>query len=151
MIQRLLVLLVAGAAALLAPAAAAQSSNIETIEGSRPGEKMTLTITPHVLNEDVSARAVGIESPTGTRWALTLIGISRADSVGLSLGEEALPIADVSRPGKDEVGPTRVYVSQETFLTVAEQSEARLHVGNVALSLPAPMRADMQQIFDTVL
>jgi hypothetical protein len=49
------------------------------------------------------------------------------------------------------VGPTRVYVSQETFLTVAEQSEARLHVGNVALSLPAPMRADMQQIFDTVL
>ncbi len=151
MIQRLLVLLVAGAAALLAPAAAAQSSNIETIEGSRPGEKMTLTITPHVLNDDVSARAVGIESPTGTRWALTLIGISRADSVGLSLGEEALPIADVSRPGKDEVGPTRVYVSQETFLTVAEQSEAHLHVGDAALSLPAPMRADMQQIFDTVL
>ncbi|WP_263792780.1 hypothetical protein [Salinibacter sp.] len=149
--RRLLALLVAGAAALLAPTAAAQSSNIETIEGSSPGEKMTLTVTPHVLNDDVSARAVGIESPTGTRWALTLIGIRRADAVGLSLGGEALPIEDISRPGEDEVGPTRVYVSQKTFLTVAERDGARLHVGDASLSFPAPMRADMQQIFDTVL
>lgn len=151
MIQRLLVLLVAGTVALLVPAAAAQSSNIETIEGSSPGEKMTLTVTPHVLNDDVSARAVGIESPTGTRWAFTLIGIRRADSVGLSLGGEALPIEDISRPGEDEVGPTRVYVSQKTFFTVAEQDGARLHVGDATVSLPAPMRADMQQIFDAVL
>ncbi len=151
MIQRLLVLLVAGTVALLVPTAAAQSSNIETIEGSSPGEKMTLTVTPHVLNDDVSARAVGIESPTGTRWAFTLIGIRQADSVGLSLGGEALPIEDISRPGEDEVGPTRVYVSQKTFFTVAEQDGARLHVGDATVSLPAPMRADMQQIFDAVL
>jgi hypothetical protein len=151
MLRRLLALLVAGTVALLAPTAAAQSSNIETVEGSNPGEEMTLTITPHVLNDDVSARAVGIESPTGTRWALTLIGISRADSVGLSLGDEALPIEDISRPGEDEVGPTRVYLAQETFLTVAEQDGTRLHVGDASLSLPAQMRADMQRIFDVVL
>jgi hypothetical protein len=149
--RRLLALLVAGTVALLAPAAAAQSSNIETIEGSSPGEKMTLTVTPHVLNDDVSARAVGIESPTGTRWALTLIGISRADSVGLSLGDKALPVEDISRPGEDEVGPSRVYLSQRTFLTVAEQDGARLHVGDASLSFPPQMRTDMQRIFDIVL
>ncbi|WP_103029282.1 hypothetical protein [Salinibacter altiplanensis] len=149
--HRLLTLLVAGGVALFAPTAAAQSSNIETIEGSNPGEEMTLTITPHVLNDDVSARAVGIDSPGGTRWALTLIGIRRADSVGLSLGDETLPIEDISRPGENEVGPTRVYLSQKTFLTAAEQDGVHLHVGDATLSLPASMRTDMQRIFDAVL
>lgn len=151
MLHRLLILLVAGSFALFVPTATAQSSNIETVEGASPGEKMTLTITPHVLNDDVSARAVGVESPTGTRWALTLIGVSRADSIRLTLGDEALPIEEISRPGEDEVGPTRVYLSQKTFLTVAEQQGAHLHVGNASLSLPAQMRKEMQQIFNTVM
>jgi len=112
---------------------------------------MTLTITPHVLSDDVSARAVGVESPTGTRWALTLIGISRADSVRLTLGDEALPIEDISRPAEDEVGPTRVYLSQKTFLMVAEQEGVRLHVGDATMSLPAQMRREMQQIFEDVV
>ena len=151
MLYRVLGLLTTGAAVLLAPTAAAQSSNIETVEGSNPGEEMTLTITPHVLNDDVSARAVGIKSPTSTRWALTLIGIARADSVRLMLEDEALPIEDISRPGEDEVGPTRVYLSRKTFLTVADQDGARLRVGDATMSLPAQMRKEMRQIFDAVV
>lgn len=112
---------------------------------------MTLTITPHVLNDDVSARAVGVDSPSGTRWALTLIGISRADSIRLTLGDDTLPVEDISRPAEDEVGPTRVYLSQKTFLTVAERDGVRLHVGDTALPLPAQMREEMQQIFDDVV
>jgi hypothetical protein len=151
MLYRVLSLLIAGGAVLLVPTAAAQSSNIETVKGSNPGEEMTLTITPHVLNDDVSARAVGIKSPTSTRWALTLIGIARADSVRLMLGNEALPIEDISRPGEDEVGPTRVYLSRKTFLTVADQDGARLRVGDATMSLPVQMRKEMRQIFDAVV
>jgi hypothetical protein len=151
MLHRVLFAVLVGGLVLSAPLASAQSSNIETVEGSRPGEKMTLTITPHVLNDDVSARAVGVSSPSGTRWALTLIGISRADSVRLTIGDDALPIEEISRPAEDEVGPTRVYLSQKTFLTVAETDGVRLHVGDTALTLPAQMREEMQQIFDDVV
>jgi len=151
MLHRVLSLLIAGGIVLFAPTVAAQSSNIETVEGSSPGEKMTLTITPHVLNDDVSARAVGIERPTGTRWALTLIGIARTDSIRLTLGDEPLPIEDISRPGEEEVGPTRVYLSKKTFLTAADQDGVRLHVSDATMSLPAQMRTEMQQIFEDVV
>jgi hypothetical protein len=151
MLHRVLFAVLVGGLVFSAPLASAQSSNIETVEGSRPGEKMTLTITPHVLNDDVSARAVGVDSPSGTRWALTLIGISRADSIRLTLGDDTLPVEDISRPAEDEVGPTRVYLSQKTFLTVAERDGVRLHVGDTALPLPAQMREEMQQIFDDVV
>jgi hypothetical protein len=66
------------------------------------------------------------------------------------MGDDTLPIQEISRPGEDEVGPTRVYVSQSTFLTVAEQQGARLHVGDASLSIPAQMRKEMQEIFETV-
>lgn len=151
MLYRLLIAFVAGSFALFAPTAAAQMSNVETVEGPDTGEETTLTVTPHSLNEDVSARAVGVESPTSTRWALTLIGVTRADSIRLTLGGESLPIEDISRPDEGEVGPTRVYLSQKTFLTVAEQTEVRLHVGDATMSLPAQMRKEMQHIFDSVV
>lgn len=152
MLRRLLVVLIVGClGALLAAPASAQSSNIETIEGPGEGKSTTLTITPHVLTDDVSARAIAVESPNGRRWALTLIGTSSADSIRLTLGDESLPIEDVSRPEEGEVGPTRVYLSQETFLTIADTPEVRLLVGDATTSIPDQMRTEMRKIFDEVV
>lgn len=154
MLNHLRVFLVAsfcGAVLTFAPSAVAQTSNLDTVEGPNPGEETTLTITPHRLTDDVSARALGIDSPTDTRWALTLIGVSRVDSIGLTLGGEALPIEDMSRPDEDEVGPTRVFLSQKTFLTIAETEEVRLHIGDTTTQLPDQMRKDMRQIFEEVV
>lgn len=152
MLRRLLVVLIVGCLGILcARPAAAQSSNIETIEGPGEGENTTLTITPHVLTDDVSARAIAVESPNGRRWALTLIGITPTDSIGLTLGDEPLPIKDVSRPAEGEVGPTRVYLSQETFLTIADTPGVRLHLGDATTSIPDQMRTEMQKIFDEVV
>jgi len=151
MLRRVLPLLLAGCcAAFLAPAAMAQHPNLDTVEGPSAGEETTLMISPHSLSEDVSARALGVKSPNSTRFALTLIGITRADSIGLTLGDEALPIEEISRPAEDEVGPTRVYLSQKTFLTLAETSGVRLHVGDKTMQLPSPMREEMRKIFETV-
>lgn len=152
MLRRVLPLLLAGGcAALLAPAAMAQYPNLDTVEGPSAGEETTLTISPHSLSEDVSARALGVKSPNSTRFALTLIGITRADSIKLTLGDEALPIEEISRPAEDEVGPTRVYLSQKTFLTLAETSGVRLHVGDETMQLPSQMREEMRKIFETVV
>ena len=153
MLSRLLPLLLVGCCTALStvPSATAQSSNLDTVEGPGAGEQTTLTVTPHTLTEEVSARALGVKSPNGTRWAITLIGISSADSIELILEEEALPIEDISRPEEGEVGPTRVYVSQQTFLTVADRSDVRLRIGDATTRLPDQMRTEMQQIFEKVV
>ncbi|PSQ81602.1 MAG: hypothetical protein BRD41_02175 [Bacteroidetes bacterium QS_1_63_11] len=152
MLRRLLIVLIVGCVApLLAAPAAAQESNIDTIEGPGTGESTTLTVTPHELTDDVSARAIGIERPNGLRLALTLIGTASADSIGLTLGDEPLPIEDISRPDEDEVGPTRVYLSQETFLTIADTPEVRLHIGDATANIPDQMRKEMRMIFDKVV
>jgi hypothetical protein len=152
MLHRLLTVLIIGClTATFAAPVAAQSSNIETIEGPGSGESTTLTLTPRVLTDDVSARAIAVESPNGRRWALTLIGTSSADSIGLTLGNEPLPIEDVSRPDEGEVGPTRVYLSQETFLTIADTPGVRLHIGDAKTPIPDQMRTEMRKIFDTVM
>jgi len=152
MLHRLIVVLAVGVlTALSGPPVAAQDSNIDTIEGPGSGERTTLTVTPHMLTDDVSGRAVAIERPGGLRWALTLIGTTAADSIGLTLGDEPLPIQDISRPDEDEVGPTRVYLSQEAFLTIADSPSVRLHVGNATAALPDQMRTEMRAIFDKVV
>jgi hypothetical protein len=153
MLSRLFSLLLVGCwmALFAVPSATAQSSNLDTVEGPGTGEKTTLTITPHTLTEEVSARALGVKSPSGTRWALTLIGISPADSIELILEGEALPIKDISRPEEGEVGPTRVYLSQQTFLTVADRSDVRLRIGDATTQLPDQMRTEMRQIFEKVV
>lgn len=153
MLNRLLPTLLAGicvALSLAAPPATAQYSNLDTVEGPNTGETTTLTITPHALSDNISARALGIDSPTSNRWALTLIGVTQADSIRLSLGDETVPIEDISRPGEGEVGPTRVYLSQKTFLTLAESSGVRLQVGEETMPLPEQMRKEMRQIFEEV-
>lgn len=152
MLRRVSLLLIAGCyAAVLVPSAMAQYSNLDTIEGPSAGEKTTLMISPASLTEGVSARALGIKSPTGTRFALTLIGIAREDSIKLTLGKEALPIKEISRPEEGEVGPTRVYLSQKTFLTIAETAGARLRIGDKTTQLPSQMRKEMRKIFETVV
>jgi hypothetical protein len=152
MLNRLLFLLLLGCcAALFTPTAAAQYSNLDTVEGLSAGEQTTLMISPHSLTEDVSARALGVKAPNATRFALTLIGITPADSIGLTLGGEPLPIEEISRPAEGEVGPTRIYLSQQTFLTLADRSGARLHVGDTSTRLPDQMRKEMQKIFETVV
>ncbi|PSR04861.1 MAG: hypothetical protein BRD54_01055, partial [Bacteroidetes bacterium SW_8_64_56] len=72
-------------------------------------------------------------------------------SIGLSLGGETLPIEDISRPEEGEVGPTRVYLSQQTFLTVADRSDVRLRIGDATTQLPDQMRTEMRQIFEKVV
>jgi len=136
---------------LLARPATAQMSNLDTVEGPSAGEKTTLTVTPHSLTDDVSARALGVKSPTDVRFALALIGISREDSLRLTLDDETLPIEEISRPAEGEVGPTRVYLSQKTFLTLAERNGVRLHIGTQTAQLPDRMRKEMQAIFGQVM
>ncbi len=152
MLRRLLPFLLVGCCAvLLAPAAAAQYSNLDTVEGPSAGEETTLTISPHSLTEDVSARAIGVKSPNDTRFALTLIGVTPKDSIGLTLDGETLPIEEISRPAEDEIGPTRVYLSQKTFLMLADRTGVRLHIGGKTTQIPDQMRKEMQKIFETIV
>jgi len=152
MLNRLLIpLLVGFGAVLLVPTATAQYPNLDTIEGPSAGEETTLMVSPHSLTEDVSARALGVKSPNGTRFVLTLIGVTRTDSIRLTLRGEALPVEEISRPAEDEVGPTQVYLSQQTFLTLADRSGARLHIGDAKTRLSDQMRKEMRKIFETVV
>lgn len=152
MLRRLLPLLLVGSCvALLAPPAMAQYSNVTTVEGPNVGEETTLMVAPHSLTEGVSGRALGVKSPDDTRFALTLIGVTPKDSIGLTLGGETLPIEEISRPAEDEIGPTRVYLPQKTFLMLADRSGVRLHIGNKTTSLPEQMRKEMREIFETVV
>lgn len=145
-----IILAVCTALVVLPPSASGQASNLDTVEGPAEGERTTLTMTPHVLADGLSARAVGVRSPNNNRWALTLIGASRADSIRLTMGSESLPIDDITRPEEGEVGPTRLYVSGETFLTVADTPEVRLHVGDKSIAIPEQMRLEMRKIFGKV-
>lgn len=152
MLDRLFSVLFLGCAllAVSVPPAAAQASNLDTVEGPNPGEETTLMITPYALTEEISARALGVSSSNGTRWAVTLIGVTSADSIGLSLGGDSLPIEEISRPDEDEIGPTRLYLSQETFLTIAQTPGVQLRVGDVTTPFPEQMRQQMQKIFERV-
>ncbi|MFB6230305.1 MAG: hypothetical protein ABEL04_04040 [Salinibacter sp.] len=149
MLRRLLLVLLA--LLLVSPPAAAQEANVKTIEGPGASEKTTLMASPRPLTEEISARAVGVKAPNGTRWALTLIGIGSADSLKLTMGDQTLPIEDIRRPDKGEVGPTRLYVSQKTFLTIAETSTVQLRVDSVKTGFPEQMRKEMQLIFERVV
>jgi hypothetical protein len=149
MYVRFLAAFVVGGLALLGSLpASAQWNNIETVEGTY-GKKMTLTKTPHSVAEGLSVRALGITSPDTTQWALSLIGTAPEDKIVLVYGDETLPIRDIKRPS-DGVGPTRVFVSKETFLTVAETGSVKLRVGDRTAPLPAQLRREMKQIFKQV-
>jgi hypothetical protein len=143
-------LLLAGVLCLLlgVSPAAAQWENIGTVEGPEGG-KMTLTKSPHSVAEGLSVRAVGVAAPDTTRWALSLIGAAPEDTISISYEGESVPILGVDRPS-DGIGPTKVFVSQETFLTMAETTAVRLRVGDRTAPLPAQLRREMKQIFDRV-
>jgi len=121
-------------------------SNVDTVEGPR-GDETTLTAQPHSVADGLSVRAMGIAAPDTTRWALSLIGAAPDDEIALRYGTESLPLLSVQRPD-DGVGPTRVYVSQQAFLTMAEASTVTLRVGARSASLPASLRREMKAIFE---
>lgn len=152
MLDRLIPLLLTSWCLLfgLSVPATAQTSNLDTVEGPSPGEKTTLMRVPRSLGDRLSVRALGVRSTDQTRWALTLIGASPSDSLSLTLNGEQLSILKVSRPEEGEVGPIQVYVSQETFLTIATTGDVRLRVGDTTTSFPAEVREEMQEIFDRV-
>lgn len=135
---------------LCATPAVAQSENIRTVEGPNNGETTTLTARPHLLADGLSARALGISAPDSTRWALRLIGASETDQIRLLRADETLPILHIDRPADDEIGPTSVYIGQETFLLMAETATVTLQVGDTRASLPDDLRAEMQRIFEKV-
>ena len=143
-------ILLAGFCALsMAPVpAAAQWENIDTVEGPG-GEETTLIRRPHSLADGVSVRALGITRSDSTRWALGLVGAAPEDTIALRYGEESLSIQEVRRPS-DGVGPTRVFVSADVFLTLAETATATLQVGDVRATLPAQLRREMKEIFERV-
>jgi hypothetical protein len=141
-------LLFVGLFGLLAPSALAQSGNVKTVEGPR-GERMTLTAQPHQVAEGLSVRAMGIDGPNGTRWALSLIGAAPDDSIALQYGDQLLSVERVSRPD-DGIGPTKVYVRREDFLTMAETSTVTLIVGDVSAALPEALRREMRRIIEEV-
>lgn len=123
-----------------------QSGNVTTVEGPQ-GEQMTVTAEPHQVADRLSIRALGISDPDTTRWALSIIGASLDDEISLSYGDETLPITRIERPD-DGVGPTRVFVSQESFLTMAGTDSVTLTVGPVTTSLPDQLRSEMKKIFE---
>lgn len=143
---RTLVLLLGTVGLLAAAPTYGQSSNVKTVEGPR-GEKMSVTAQPHQVADGLSVRAMGIADPDTTRWALSLIGSSPEDDIGIRYGDEVLPILSVDRP-EDGVGPTKVFISQESFLTIANSSSVTLIVGDETTSLPEQLRIEMQKIFD---
>jgi hypothetical protein len=127
----------------------AQSQNVTTVEGA-DGERMTLTAQPHRVADGLSARAMGIEAEdTTTRWVISLIGAAPEDSISLTYGDQSLRILEVNRPD-DGVGPTKVYVTQEAFLTMAETETVTLTVGDVSGALPEQLRREMRFIFNEV-
>ncbi|MFP4228424.1 MAG: hypothetical protein ACLFTE_06310 [Salinivenus sp.] len=134
---------------LFAPApAAAQSENVTTVEGPNDGENTTLTERPHSLADGLSVRAFGISAPDTTRWGLRLIGADDAESIELRQADDPVPIVQIDRPDEDEVGPTSVYVDQQSFLLMAETATITIRVGNVHVELPEALREEMQQIFE---
>jgi hypothetical protein len=128
--------------------AAAQWENIETVDGAY-GAEMTLTKRPHGVAEGLSVRAMAIARPDTTRWAISLIGAAPDASLSIKYGNEALSVQNVQRPD-DGVGPTKVFVAEEAFLTMAETETVRLNVGNVTASLPDQLRQEMKEIFERV-
>lgn len=123
----------------------AQWENIDTVEGPY-GEEMTLTEQPFRLAEGLSVRAVALASTDTTRWALSFIGMSPDDSISLDYGGDQLPVLQIHRPD-DGVGPTKVFVSEETFLTMAETEAVTLQIGGVSAALPDQLRREMEEIF----
>ncbi len=137
-----------GAVLLLAfgvGSAAAQWENIEMVEGSY-GKDVTLTQRPHGVAEGLSARALSIARSDTTQWAISIIGASPEDTISISYGDEPLPIRDIQAPS-DGVGPTKVFVSKETFLTMAETQSVTLRVGDVTTAFPEQLRQEMREIF----
>jgi hypothetical protein len=128
--------------------ATAQWKNIETVEGAY-GEEITLTKQPHSVSDGLSARALGIVAPDTTKWVLSLIGTAPEDEIEVRYGGEALTILAIQRPD-DGVGPTKVFVSEEAFLTMAETEAVTLRVGDVKAPLPAQLRREMKEIFGRV-
>lgn len=128
--------------------AAAQWENIETVEGPY-GEEMTLTKRPHGVADGLSVRALSISRSDTTRWAISLIGASPKDPLAITYGDESLSIQDVQSPS-DGVGPTKVFVSAEAFLTMAETQTVTLRVGDVTAALPDQLRREMKEIFERV-
>lgn len=120
--------------------------NVDTVEGPR-GDETTLTAQPHEVADGLSVRAMGIATSDTTRWALSLIGAAPDDEIALRYGTESLPLLSVQRPD-DGVGPTRVYVSQQVFLTMAETSPVTLRVGSTSAVLPEQLRREMAHIFE---
>jgi hypothetical protein len=136
-----------GVAVVLFPGSSlAQMGNVDTVEGPR-GEETTLTAQPYEVADGLSVRAMGIAAPDTTRWALSLIGAAPDDEIVLQYADESLPLLSVQRPD-DGVGPTRVYVSQQAFLTMAENSPVILQVGSTSAVLPEPLRREMTAIFE---
>jgi hypothetical protein len=128
--------------------AAAQWENIDTVEGAY-GEEITLTEQPHGVADGVSVRALGIAAPDTTKWALSFIGAAPEDTISVTYGGEPLSILQIQRPD-DGIGPTKVYVSEEAFLTMAETETVTLRVGDARVSLPAQLRREMTEIFKRV-
>lgn len=128
--------------------AVAQWENIETVEGAY-GEKITLLRQPHRVADGLSARALGIAGTDTTKWALSLIGAHSDDEIALTYGGDSLAILDVQRPD-DGIGPTKVFVSESAFLTMAESETVTLSVGDVNASLPASLRREMKEVFRRV-
>ena len=128
--------------------AAAQWENIETVEGAY-GEQITLTRQPHGVADGLSARALGIAATDTTQWALSLIGAAPEDEIAVTYGGNSLTVLDVQRPD-DGIGPTKVFVSEETFLRMAETRAVTLRVGDVEASLPAQLLREMKEIYKRV-
>ncbi len=134
---------------LLTAPAVAQSDNVTTVEGAN-GKQTTMTAQPHSVASGLSVRAMGIDAPdTTTRWVISLIGAAPEDSISLTYGDQSLRILEVNRPD-DGIGPTKVYVSGEDFLTMAETEAVTLSVGDVSVALPEQLRREMQLIFEKV-
>lgn len=142
-------LLLTALVALGFPTPAAAQSNVETVAGPGPAEESTLSRIPRALTDEVSGRAVGVEGPDSTRWAVSLIGADDVESVAFRAAGQTFEPVSIQRP--EGIGPVSVYLTKEAFLTLSRTKGAAIVLDGTATELPETFREDMKAVYETVV
>ena len=136
-------------AAGLARPTFAQSGNIDTVSGPGPAEESTLSRIPRRLNDDVSVRAVGVDAPDSTRWALSVIGGDDVAAFAFRAAGQTFEPLRVERP--DGAGPTTIYLRKRDFLTLSRTQGAAIVLDGEPVEFPDDFLEDMKAVFEKVV
>lgn len=130
--------------AMLRPAAA---QIIET-ENPATGERIYMSETLRRAEHKIMVRAIGRVGDTRRQWALTFRSTDASDDVQLMAEDEPLTPERISTDAETPGGMTTLFLSGETFYTVAHAETVTLTIGDKTLTLPAQIQDDMQRILN---